>query len=208
MRKTLVELTHDGDVVAITEDAQGVWLDGNRIDAGGRAVTCFPDGTWVVGGLLPDGADRVVMRDVSGSESEATCNRGAWLAIPGDRNSVVRFETADGRVVAAPPGALGPEPTAWVAVEDAVTPCPACDTIAWAAADDVVRCTRCGHWVHGWVGYADGTGPPDHEPVEPAEAAASEEWARRTSLRLALEDLSDATVFIVGDSTRQPRLGG
>src|SRR3954470_20370987 len=78
--ETLVALTHGGDVLAVTRDEHGGSLAGNGIGPGGRAATTFPDGTWVVGGLLPDGADRAVVRDVAGFETEATCRAGAWLA--------------------------------------------------------------------------------------------------------------------------------
>jgi hypothetical protein len=55
---------------------------------------------------LPDGAERAVVRDVAGFESDATCGAGAWLATSSDEQPAVRFETADGRIVAAPPPAV------------------------------------------------------------------------------------------------------
>ena len=89
--QVLVAVAHgeDGLLAAVVRDEEGdLLLTGSLSFGGGTlldaehavAVEEFPDHV-VAGGLLPDGAVRVDVRDDEGTAYDVACDAGAWVCV-------------------------------------------------------------------------------------------------------------------------------
>ena len=149
----LVSVPHRDGVAAVVRDrADGSrWLTGDADAGGGTGLDDdelryegLVDG-WATGALLPSGAVRAVVRDESGSWTEAAAGHGAWVAVTRWRPVAVRYQDAGGDLVRRP----APQAAAHRPAPEATTPCLACGAIAWQAVETArgsdAICARCGH---------------------------------------------------------------
>ena len=144
------------------------------------------EGTTVVAGRLPPGAEQVVVIDDAGDEyGDAIVREGVWLMVcgePGFSEPLVRYTDAAGALVPVPlpPGERRP-------VADATDPCPVCGEVAWVELEGVC-CERCGlHMAASMAivsfAYDEGGGGDDEADAE--REAVSVAWARQLQAALA-----------------------
>ncbi|MDA0178729.1 DUF1963 domain-containing protein [Solirubrobacter phytolaccae] len=143
----------------------------------------------LVSGRAPVGATAATVIDDRGDEHRVPVVDGAYAVDLGDvgfSEPLVRFEDADGALVAAP---LPDGPR--TRVEDARDPCPVCAARAWVQLDDGLRCERCGFdagalW--GTMAKSVAVMPGDPIALAPGEESPGErrDRERREALAAAL----------------------
>jgi hypothetical protein len=214
----LLTLDHEHGTAAVFRDATGGhWLSSTSEGGSGLAgyepaLESLEGGVVIVGGLVPPGAERTLVRDGRGTMVPARSGNGAWLARLLDHDMFVPtaavFHDSAGELVPRPL----PEGAAVEPVSDADSPCAGCGaaqwqrirwTHRWEAENldevlDALRCVRCGHTVE--AGAVVSSEAVIERTCEPGDGGASEpppDWLS-THGRNAASALAGAAFPIYG----------
>lgn len=196
--RLLVSIAYRGGIAGVFEvEGEGYWMTadvelgpstGLRDMEPGREG--LEDDRVALAGVIPDGAASCQVKNVIGQWTPAAVANGAWVVVIEDdlfAPSMVKFLTADGRIVPAP------IPDNWDRIALAMTgePCPVCESDSWEEIAGIevfdpgdgyreenpresVACRQCGYRVDKGVTVAVGEQSEDLDPEESRRAA--ERW--------------------------------